>query len=572
VTIVVLAPFAVLAVWTVVHGGVAPSGDVALLEVRVGDVGSRWTPLVGSYQRFGFNQPGPLLLYALALPYRLLGRRYVGLSLGALVIGALSASCVLRVAWRRGGRIGLLWAAALLAVLVHGFGPGWLVDPWEPHVLALVAAALFALACDVALGRVAALPWVVVAASLIAQAWGTMLVFAVALAAWATLAVVVHAGRSAVARRDAFRSLLVASVVGFVLWLPPMLDQLTQSPGNVTAALDALGSPAEPAVGLADGMRAVGSELGVPASWLGFRQRLDGLSPTLDLDVGWSSWLGLLALAAATIGAARLRGRERAWVVGATALIGVVGAVIAMARLLGPLFVWLPQWLRVVGMTTWFAIGWCAASVVPEEGTWPTRVRPAVEAILAAVVALFVLLTIVDVVTPAAGSDPLGTTARALVADAAADIDALDGGPVLVTSVADAPLALGGDDVALEVLVLAVERGHRSTRVRADLATKYGKGRADPSDAHAELRLARADDVVPEGFRVVAERDPLAAAQRARRTELLQQLGLPASATDADAIRTAAADPAAQPTVRRLRRLPDLPRLRLLLAELPDQR
>src|SRR3954452_23149647 len=100
-----------------------------------------------------------------------------------------------------------------------------------------------------------------------------MLVCAVAMGAGAALAVIVHAGRSADARRTAFRSLVVAGVVGVVLWLPPLIEQLSHDPGNVTAALDALGSPAEPAVGLAHGLRAVRTELGVPASWLGFSQR-----------------------------------------------------------------------------------------------------------------------------------------------------------------------------------------------------------------------------------------------------------------------------------------------------------
>src|SRR4051794_41984200 len=94
------------------------------MEVRVGDVGGAWTPLVGSYQRFGFNQPGPLLLYVLAVPYRLMGRRYVGMELGAVAVGALSVACVLRVAWRRGGRVGSLWAAALLGVVVAGVRAG----------------------------------------------------------------------------------------------------------------------------------------------------------------------------------------------------------------------------------------------------------------------------------------------------------------------------------------------------------------------------------------------------------------------------------------------------------------
>jgi len=124
------------------------------------------------------------------------------------------------------------------------------------------------------------------------------------------------------------------------------------------------------------------------------------------------------------------------------------------------------------------------------------------------------------------------------------------------------------------VLVHAVEHdGHRPTRVHADLANKYGPGRADPADVVAEVRLARADEVVPAGFVVVAERDPLTEAQRRRRTDLLGRLGLPPDATDADALRVAAADRSARPIVRRVRAIPDLPRLRLLLDdELPHQR
>src|SRR3954465_7226395 len=127
-----------------------------------------------------------------------------------------------------------------------------------------------------------------------------MLVFAVALAVWATLAVIVHAGPSADAPRDAFRSMVVAGGKGALLWLPPLVEQLTHDPGNVTAALDALGSPAEPAVGLGHAIAGVRTELGVPASWLGFRQRLDGLSPNLDLHVGVWSLLGVVALVIAT--------------------------------------------------------------------------------------------------------------------------------------------------------------------------------------------------------------------------------------------------------------------------------
>jgi hypothetical protein len=58
-----LIPIAVSIVRVVAQHHFAPNGDVALIELRVRDVGTSHTPLVGSYQRYGWNQPGPLLFY-----------------------------------------------------------------------------------------------------------------------------------------------------------------------------------------------------------------------------------------------------------------------------------------------------------------------------------------------------------------------------------------------------------------------------------------------------------------------------------------------------------------------------
>ena len=63
-----------------------PIGDYRTLQLRVADVGGSETPIVGIYSRYQWNHPGPMLLYALALPYRLSGSSPVGLLLGALAI------------------------------------------------------------------------------------------------------------------------------------------------------------------------------------------------------------------------------------------------------------------------------------------------------------------------------------------------------------------------------------------------------------------------------------------------------------------------------------------------------
>ncbi|MDQ3384768.1 MAG: hypothetical protein M3503_01960, partial [Actinomycetota bacterium] len=183
-----LLPLVVGVVRAVLDDPTAPSGDVALIELRVRDVGSK-TPLLGSYGRYGFNHPGPLLFYVQALPYRLLGARFAGLEVGTLALGALAVAAIAWVTLRRGGPLLLLWAGLLVAVLVHAVGPAWLANPWEPHGLLLPCAALVVLAFDAAAGRWWTLPIVAGVASLLGQAQATLLPLAVALGAVATAGV-----------------------------------------------------------------------------------------------------------------------------------------------------------------------------------------------------------------------------------------------------------------------------------------------------------------------------------------------------------------------------------------------
>jgi hypothetical protein len=71
---VLIVPAAVLLV-RVIHSGWLSSSDWADIELRTRDVGTVHTPLVGAYSRYGWNHPGPLLFYVLALPYRVLAAR-----------------------------------------------------------------------------------------------------------------------------------------------------------------------------------------------------------------------------------------------------------------------------------------------------------------------------------------------------------------------------------------------------------------------------------------------------------------------------------------------------------------
>ncbi len=221
-------PLLVLAVRVLSHAWGNPGGDLALIELRVRDVGAD-TPLLGSYGRYGFNQPGPLWFYVLTLPYRLVGSRYAGLQVGVLVVNAAAVVTVLVVARRRGGTVPVLLAAALLAVLLHGLGGRWLADPWEPHGLTLVCAALIFLAGDAVLGGQASLVATAVVAALLAQAQAGLAPFAGLILLVTLVAVLVRSRRllGDESRRATVTTVLIAagglrSAVGPAApWSPP---------------------------------------------------------------------------------------------------------------------------------------------------------------------------------------------------------------------------------------------------------------------------------------------------------------------------------------------------------------
>jgi hypothetical protein len=75
---VALLPLIVSAIGILARGsGLHPWGDQALLELDVRDVSHHFV-LTGAYSRYGWRHPGPLEVYILALPYRLVAARSAG--------------------------------------------------------------------------------------------------------------------------------------------------------------------------------------------------------------------------------------------------------------------------------------------------------------------------------------------------------------------------------------------------------------------------------------------------------------------------------------------------------------
>lgn len=539
-----LAPLAVTAVRLVLDDAPNPGGDHALIELRVRDVGAD-TPLTGSYGRYGFNHPGPLWFVALALPYRLAGSTFVGLQLGALALSAVAVVAIAVVALRRGGIVGLLWSGLLVGLLLRGLGPAWVADPWEPHALTVACAALLVLTFDAVAGRARTLPLVVVSASLLAQAQATLLTFAVALAAAATVAVLRRPGGS--------RPVLVAACAALVLWAPPLVEELRAGTGNVTAMVRSL-RDAPGTLGVGDAARAVALEVGHRPSWIGFEQPLEPFAATVDVGAAPLVPVGLVAVGLAAVAAWRRRATEALILAGVVAL-GVVTAVVSLARLVGPLFAWIPSWTAALGFGCWLAAGWCIGG--RPLGRFGTP-------ILAVAMGAVALAGVVDAVMDDHRRDPLEAAVRQLASEGAAVVDRA---VVLVRSDVDADLVFGGGSAGLETLVLELERRGVEVVVARDLAYRFGDHRAEPERATAELRLVESPAAVPEVVVPVADVDPLTAEQRRERATLLERFR--DGASPADRIRAAADDPTLRPALERLLAIPDLPRLALVHRRLP---
>ncbi len=108
--------------------GALANDDQALIDLRVFDIGAHW-PLVGSYERYGGNQPGPLLFYLLVLPYRLAGPGARGLAVGSVLPSFASVGGCVLIAVRRGRPLAGLWATGLLLLVLEARGVEILASP-----------------------------------------------------------------------------------------------------------------------------------------------------------------------------------------------------------------------------------------------------------------------------------------------------------------------------------------------------------------------------------------------------------------------------------------------------------
>jgi hypothetical protein len=214
-------------------------------------------------------------------------------------------------------------------------------------------------------------------------------------------------------------------------------------------------------------------------------------------------------------------------------------------------------------MTCWVAGVWCLFTALPDSVRARLR-RPLLAACVAALLAVVSANAVVSA-TERPPQDPLEAAVMRLAVPAVATACAA-GGPVLVRSEAHAGTPLGGDEVGLEVLALALE--HRGVRVVVDsrLVDRFGVGRARPQPVREELLIVPASQPVPAGYRLVATADPLTPRQRADRDRISEELApVLRSSSLRQIAERARRDPRFGARLRRLKKIPDVPQLALIV-------
>ena len=357
IALVALSPFAVGAFSIIERGYPAGAlfGDRAILALTAHDAW-RAPVLLGAYSRFYWHHPGPLYFYVLNLLSSLFGGQTVGLVLGATAINVAAAVGILALAHRRGGRPLLVWASLLLTAYMVVIEP-IPFDIWNPSVTLLPFVLVLLLAWSVACRDWWAAPWLALVASFAVQTHVGLVPGVVMALAFAVFVSVWRQRHGQVPlradeRRTIRRSVAVSIAITVVVWLPPVIQQLTSQEGNLTSLARFFTRPGSPhTFSEAITNTALQATLMVRGVFDPISLRADGhqgLVLAVVLTVG--------AFAGAVAAARKARATDVHLLLILVAVELAVG-IYAVTHVVGPIQFYLVQWISAVGFVLWLAVG-----------------------------------------------------------------------------------------------------------------------------------------------------------------------------------------------------------------------
>jgi hypothetical protein len=351
-----------------------PVLDLAMTELRLRDVGTAHTPLIGLPGRIGpslaeqGSHPGPLSFYLLAPLYRVLGSSAWAMQAATVVLNLGALAVALLMAVRRGGvRLGLA-VAIVLTLLISGYGLTMLTQPWNPYLpllwWVLLLLAVWSVACD----DLAMLPVAVFAGSFCAQTHVPYLGMAGGLGLLTVVLLISiwrRAAPGSTSRRSVMRWGAWSLLLGIALWLPPFVDQAVHDPGNLRAIYNDLATPSEDPVGFGRGVELALLHLDVPGLVFGDSSWVGSL-PDPSSDPDGSVVPGLVVLVVWALAAtASLRLGNRSLVrLHLVVAVSLVFGVISMSRIYGKEWYYLMLWAWGVAALLLLAVGWTISAMV----------------------------------------------------------------------------------------------------------------------------------------------------------------------------------------------------------------
>ena len=349
--------------------GMTPTGDRAIIATRAYDVLSSHTPLVGQYSastvlyRHIVHSLGPTLYWLIALPARVGSTATPDVVMAAA--GVLAILATVALARRRGGIPLMLAAAGALALMCNSISPQTLHDIWNPSAGLLPFTLLIFVCWSLACGEYRLLPAAVLLASFTAQCELVFLAPSAGMLAVGVVGLLTHAR----ARARAWPWWTAALLAGLACWSAPILDELTNRPGNLTLVAQAAFSHGR-TLGLTAGWRAVVHAIGIPPWWLQSPSDPFGRAHDVRMPVSGLATVSCVILLLALLAACLIGLRRRRRDVAAGALIGLVLCLSLVAVTssnptrpsLIPSLGYTLWFGSPAGMWVWLTLGWSLAT------------------------------------------------------------------------------------------------------------------------------------------------------------------------------------------------------------------
>jgi hypothetical protein len=352
-----------------------PVLDLAMTELRLRDVFTAHTPLIGLPGRIGRfpeqgSHPGPMSFYALWPTWKVLGSSSWGMQVAALALNAIAAGTSVLIAFRRGGVRLAVAVTALVALLMSGYGISTLAEPWNPYLPLLWWVVTLLAVWSALSGDLSMLPVAVAAASMAAQTHVPYLGLGLGMGAVA-VGGLAWSWRHGSDHRRILRWGGASLALAALLWSPLLVDQATKDPGNLSMLWTHFTSPpAEEGtpVGLGRGIELQLQHLNV-ADFIATSSGSLGSLATSSGDAGGSTVPGLVVLTS-WVAAAVIAFRRRHAALNRLNIVvgaGLALGVFSMSRIFGKVWYYLMLWSWGTVALLVLSVGWTAWLLVDRE-------------------------------------------------------------------------------------------------------------------------------------------------------------------------------------------------------------